>query len=90
MVARYQEVLADVRQLLADATRKKDVVVTEETVLARDLDLDSLAVMDVLMALEDKFDVSIPINHLPEIETVGDLASTIEKIVENRPEGGPE
>ena len=74
MEARYQEVLAD-------ASKKQETGITEETVLARDLDLDSLAVMDVLMALEDKFDVSIPINHLPDIETVRDLATTIETIV---------
>ena len=38
--------------------------------IARDLKLDSLAVMDLLMVLEDKFDVSIPLNMVAEITTV--------------------
>jgi acyl carrier protein len=87
MGARYDEVLTEVRQLLAGAAKKDEASITEDTVLARDLDLDSLAVMDVLMALEDKFDVSIPINHLPDIETVRDLTSTIERIVGERDAG---
>ncbi|MCW5729766.1 MAG: acyl carrier protein [Alphaproteobacteria bacterium] len=61
---------------LNDQTKRR-YEITESTNMARDLNLDSLAVMDVLLALEDKFDVSIPINHLAEIQTVSDLARTI-------------
>jgi acyl carrier protein len=39
--------------------------------------MDSLAVMDLMMELEDKFDVSIPLNQLAEIQTVGDLADAV-------------
>lgn len=48
-----------------------------ETNIARDLGLDSLAVMNFVMALEDRFDVSIPMDRLAEVETVRDLAATI-------------
>ncbi len=54
--------------------------VTPETSLVRDLGLDSLAAMDLLMSVEDRFDVSIPLNALPEIETVGDLSAVIAAI----------
>jgi acyl carrier protein len=57
--------------------KKLDVRITAETEIARDLNLDSLAVMDLLMVLEDKFDVSIPLNMVPEIATVGQLAKAI-------------
>jgi acyl carrier protein len=33
--------------------------------------------MDLMMELEDRFDVSIPLNLVPEIATVGQLADTI-------------
>jgi acyl carrier protein len=33
--------------------------------------------MDLLMVLEDKFDVSIPLNMVPEIATVGQLAKAV-------------
>jgi acyl carrier protein len=54
-----------------------DAPITSETNLARDLALDSLAAMDLLMDLETRFDVTIPINTLPNVETVGDLADLI-------------
>lgn len=57
--------------------KKSDTPITAETEIARDLNLDSLAVMDLLMVLEDKFDVSIPLNMVPEIATVGELAKAI-------------
>ncbi len=47
--------------------------------LADDLRLDSLAVMDLMMELEDQFDVTIPLNVLPEIRTVGELAEFVDK-----------
>jgi acyl carrier protein len=75
----YQEIVGAIREALAEAT-KGEFPITEETLLKRDLNLDSLAEMDLLMALEDRFDVSISINHLPEIETVRDLATAIDKI----------
>jgi len=38
--------------------------------------------MDLMMELEEKFDVSIPLNLLPEVRTVGDLTATIRKLKE--------
>lgn len=57
--------------------KKGDVEITAATDIAQDLNMDSLAVMDLLMELEDKFDVSIPLNMVPEIATVGQLAQTV-------------
>ncbi len=73
------EILAAVIAALEEATQHK-VPVTPATVMRRDLNLDSLAEMDLIMALEDRFDVSISINHLPEIETVAELAAMIAKM----------
>jgi acyl carrier protein len=57
--------------------KKSDAAITADTDIARDLKLDSLAVMDLLMVLEDKFDVSIPLNMVAEITTVGQLAKAV-------------
>lgn len=51
--------------------------ITGETVISKDLTIDSLAVMDMVMELEDRFDVSIPMNVVAEIHTVDELADTI-------------
>jgi acyl carrier protein len=38
--------------------------------------------LDLLMELEEKFDVSIPLNLVPEIRTVGQLAETVHRLKE--------
>jgi acyl carrier protein len=63
--------------LMMDRFRKGDAAITMDTDIAQDLNMDSLAVMDLMMELEDKFDVSIPLNMVPEIVTVGQLAQTV-------------
>ena len=62
-----------------DKTDKKIDVSTD---IAAELDLDSLAVMDVIMDLEESMDISIPLNLIPDIRTVGDLADTIGQLKE--------
>jgi acyl carrier protein len=54
--------------------------ITPDSNLVRDLGLDSLAAMDLLMELENHFDIAIPINSLPAVDTVADLAALIEGI----------
>jgi acyl carrier protein len=54
-----------------------DKPITGKTVIAKDLTIDSLAIMDMVMELEDRFDVSIPMSVIAEIHTVDELADTI-------------
>ena len=65
---------------LLEPFRKDATPITGETDIARDLNLDSLSMMDFIMELEEKFDVSIPLNLVPDIQTVADLAGTIHRI----------
>lgn len=61
---------------------KADKKIDTGTDIAAELDLDSLAVMDVIMELEESLDISIPLNLIPDIRTVGDLAETIGQLKE--------
>ena len=54
--------------------------VTPETDMVADLGLDSLKVMKIVEAVEDRFDISIPLNILPEVRTVADFVVQIQKI----------
>ncbi len=51
--------------------------VTPQTNILRDLNLDSIAVMDFVMELETAFSTVIPLDTVAEIATVGDLARAI-------------
>ena len=52
--------------------------------IARDLGLDSVAVMDFVMDIEDHFDISIPLDRIAEVETVKDLTRAVEALVKDK------
>ena len=57
--------------------------INEDTDLVADLGLDSLKVMKLVETVEDRFDISIPLNILPDVRTVSDFVLQIEKISED-------
>jgi acyl carrier protein len=59
---------------------KKGVMLNERSELVTELGLTSLQVMELIEQIEDHFDMSIPLNILPDIRTVHDLATALEKL----------
>jgi len=53
------------------------IPLTPETNILMDLELDSLDIMDLIMDVEDKFDVMISSRDLTYIRTINDLALAI-------------
>lgn len=54
-----------------------------ETRFTEDLNFDSLIVMEFVAVVEDEFDISVPMNILPDVATVKQLALAIEKILKD-------
>ncbi len=79
-----EEVLQQIVDILKPKVSKDGLEVTAELDLVNDLGLDSLKVMEILEDLEDTFDISIPINILPGIRTVGDLVAEIQKLSDDK------
>jgi len=67
------EVIIDMIGILPQAVQRAG----PHTNIARDLGLDSLAIMNFVMQLEDRFDISIPMDRLAQVQTIEDLAVTI-------------
>jgi acyl carrier protein len=79
----YDEILKSVIELirpLAPAGR----TVAEGTDLVTDLEFDSLKVMSLIEQVEDRFDISVPLNILPDIRTVQDFTVQLQHILGNR------
>ena len=55
-------------------------VISEDTNLVADLGFDSLKVMKMLETVEDELGISIPVNILPDVRTVKDFATHIQKL----------
>lgn len=79
MTSEGDALLGEVVQLLRKFI-KEDIEISESDHLMRDLELDSVKVMELMMELEDYFDISIPLNSLPNINTVANLAAEISKL----------
>ena len=60
---------------------KQDITLSEETNITTDLEIDSVAVMDFVMELEEKYDISIPVNMLSEVQTIGELAAVVQDVL---------
>ncbi len=58
----------------------RSVTIDRDTDIARDLAVDSLALMNIVMELEDAFDVSMPLDRLATVQTIGDLADIISSL----------
>jgi len=56
--------------------------ITLQSGIVSDLEVDSVAVFDLVMGLEDHYDVSIPMEMVSDIKTVGELCTAIKQLAE--------
>lgn len=59
-------------RLISDVLKVQRVISPEKR-LVEDLGLDSLRLIELITAVEDELGVSIPINRLASVRTVGDV-----------------
>ncbi len=48
-----------------------------ETPIVQGLGLDSVAILDFVMDLEERFDISIPLDRIAQVQTIGELGRAI-------------
>lgn len=71
-------VFEKVKSLVADQLDVEEEKVTAEASITEDLGADSLDVVDLVMSIEEEFDIEIPDEAVENIKTVGDIVSYIE------------
>ena len=71
-----------VKDILVDQLDCEEDKVTMEASITDDLGADSLDLVDLVMSLEEEFDVEIPDDQVENIKTVGDIVKYIEDKVE--------
>lgn len=65
---------------LLEPLNENNVTLARETDLITDLEIDSVSVLDIVMDIEDNYDISIPVNTISEIKTIGELVDAIHAI----------
>lgn len=71
-------VLEKVKVILSEQLEVEEDSITVDSDLQDDLGADSLDVVDLLMSIEDEFEIEIPDEEIENIRTVGELVSYIE------------
>lgn len=67
-----------IKTILAEQLDVDAETLSLETDIAKDLNADSLDVVEILMSIEDEFNVEIPDEEIENIKTIGDLVEYIE------------
>ncbi|HEX5542918.1 MAG TPA: acyl carrier protein [Micromonospora sp.] len=72
------EIISGLAEILEEVAGVTPDDVTAEKSFTDDLDVDSLSMVEVVVAAEEKFGVKIPDNEVQNLKTVGDAVTYIE------------
>jgi acyl carrier protein len=72
-----QEVLDQLADVAVEVLGVDRAKVTEDASFKDDLDADSLDLVEFVMAIEERFDISVPEEKLEGISTVGEAATLV-------------
>lgn len=74
----YTMIFEKIKKLIAEQLDVEEDAIKEASSITDDLGADSLDVVDLVMSIEDEFDVEIPEDQVENIKTVGDIVKYIE------------
>lgn len=72
-----------IRDLVAEKIGVDPEEITMETSFADDLEADSITLFELVMAIEDEFDIEIDDESIEQINTVGDIVNYLEESINN-------
>ena len=78
-MATEQEILSGLAEIVNEVAGVPTADVQLDKSFIDDLDIDSLSMVEVVVAAEEKFDVKIPDDDVKDLTTVGDAVSYIQK-----------
>lgn len=76
-------VFEKIRDIIVDQLKLEETMVTMDTNLMKDLEADSLDAVEIIMGIEEKFDLEIPDEEAETFQLVGDLVKYVEENAED-------
>lgn len=70
------------RDLISEKLGVEPDDITMESSFADDLEADSIALFELIMAIEEEFDIEVEDESIENISTVGDIVNYLESILE--------
>ena len=74
-------VLDVIKGMIIDQLGVSEDELQVETNLMKDLEADSLDAVEIIMAIEDEYDIEIPHEDAERFQTIGDIVSYVEKAI---------
>ncbi|MDD4565631.1 MAG: acyl carrier protein [Eubacteriales bacterium] len=68
-----------IRELIVEQLGVEESAVNLETSLMKDLEADSLDAVEIIMAIEDEFDIEVPDEEAEKFQNVGDIVKYVDK-----------
>lgn len=72
-------ILEKVKKVIVDQLGVEEDEIKIESKLVEDLGVDSLEIFEIVMSLEEEFEIQIPNEDIEDIKTVGEVVAYIEK-----------
>ncbi|MDY3281209.1 acyl carrier protein [Dysosmobacter sp.] len=72
-----EEIYAKVKEILAEELNADEDLISMDTAVRADLTADESGLVDVLLDLEEAFDLDIPDSDFEDMETVGDIVEYV-------------
>lgn len=79
----HEAVLRDVKQIVAGLTGAAPERIREDHLLEEDLGCDSITMTEIVLEVEEHFDVSISDEHAQQVRKVGDIVEGVLQLVSN-------
>ncbi len=73
--------LEKLQKIIAEVLNVDEAEVTMDTTFVDDLGADSLDVFQIMMGIEEEFDIEVPTEDVEQIVSVGDAVEQIKKLV---------
>ena len=74
-------VFEKIRDILCEQLEQNADAVTMESLVMEDLGADSLDVVDIVMSIEDEFEIEVPDEVIENDKTVGDIVKFVEESI---------
>ena len=68
-----------IKDIIVEQLSVDEADVTSETHLMKDLEADSLDAVEIIMAIEDEFEIEVPDEDAEKVQCVGDIVKYVEE-----------
>ena len=75
-------VFEKIRDIIVEQLSVDESLVTMDTNITKDLEADSLDAVEIIMAIEEEFEIEIPDEEAEKFQVVGDLVNYVDENAE--------